>query len=144
MTLRMTEAPSDGRYPFCSRINDIIFQINVTNPFILGGLIRQMSLSPPPISHVRFHMQFFPRQQERRHHRTSHQHLNTSRALNDETTSHVQSETAYETNASGASASVDVHISHANISHRKLGSSQQNGPICKGPAHDCTRGRSLL
>jgi hypothetical protein len=36
MTLiRMIEGLSDGRCPFCSRIHDIIFQINVTFLFML-------------------------------------------------------------------------------------------------------------
>ena len=46
--------------------------------------------------------------------------------------------------ASGASASIDTYFTCQYFPHRKRGSSQQNGPTCKGPAHDCTRGRSLL
>ena len=68
---------------------------------------------------------------------------NTSCALNSKVTSHIQSETAYETAASSASASV-AYIFHMPMIPPHARSPQQNGPICKGPAHDCTRGRSLL
>jgi len=72
------------------------------------------------------------------HHRTSHQTTSVlSTAYNCQHPA-PESETAYETNKSGG-ACASVHISHANItiSQSQRCSPQQNGPICKGPAHDC-------
>ena len=101
-----------------------------------------MTLSPIDY-HIQYHMQLLLA--NKKCNITAYP-TNNSCTLNNNATSHGQSETAYETKKPAVRVPANIHISHANISPiaSKLGSSQQNGPICKGPAHDCARGRSLL